>query len=132
MQCSAPTFHRLLAELRSNYDMNVEYNALLNEYHINSYGCINYATIQAIGTLLLGEKELIDALDFSIQHNDSYGNMIMLNEHAIKAIDDLAENTADNPSITRSEIIETAVKVLGDVLGTVKTRFKEQSDKNKK
>lgn len=124
LQCSAPTFHRLLAELRTNYDMDVEYNSSLNEYHIISYGCIDYPTIQAISTLLSGESDLTNALDFAAKHNDKRGSMIMLDEQAIKEIDNLAGSVANNASISRGEIIETAVKVLSDVLGTINGKFK--------
>ena len=36
LSCSSPTFHRLLAELRSNYDMDVTYNQEQNQYQITS------------------------------------------------------------------------------------------------
>lgn len=115
MNCSTPTFHRLLAELRSNYDMDMSYNQSINQYEITSYGCIPDKIIWATGTILAGEKEFSESLDLVASQHCLSGGWMNLDENTIKEIDDICEQN-HRISILRENVISSAINILETVL----------------
>lgn len=121
LTCSSPTFHRLLAELRTNYDMVVTYNQDQNQYEITSYGCVPDSVIRAIGTILAGEKELSEALDPTAIRHYSDGHAVHLDEATIQAIDDISEQSPHR-LLSRREIIAGAIDILNSAIGITRKK----------
>lgn len=121
LSCSSPTFHRLLAELRSNYDMDVTYNQEQNQYQITSYGCVPDSVIHAIGTILAGEQELAESLDPASIHHYSDRHIVHLDEATIQAIDDISAQSQQRP-LSRRDIIAGAIDILNSAIGLTKKK----------
>lgn len=111
LNCSTPTFHRLLAELRSNYDMDVTYNQSLNRYEIASYGCIPDRIIRAIGTILAGESELSESLAPVPSQRYQDDDCTTLDSETLALIDGIGARN-QTPKLSRMEVIAMAVRLL--------------------
>lgn len=121
LTCSTPTFHRLLAELRTNYDMDVTYNPDRNQYEITSYGCVTDSVISAIGTILAGEQELVESLDPAAVRHYTDGHAVHLDEATIQAIDDISAQSQQRP-LSRRDIIAGAIDILNSAIGLTKKK----------
>ncbi len=106
LQCSIPTLHRLIKEIRETYGSDIVFHQSTKRYEMKHPGSLTPQLLNQIEKLvqsLKTEPQLVIKLKSnSLKQNIS----VSLHQSRLKALNDLTEQTAD---MNRSDHIESAL-----------------------
>lgn len=114
LQCSIPTLHRLIKEIRDTYSADIVFHHSTKRYEMKQPGSLNPQLLNQIEKLVKSVKPEPQTASKQKTNSQKQNISVSLNLFRLKMLNELTEKT---PDMTRSDHIESALDIYFNRIG---------------